>query len=413
LVVAGWVVAHDSSLEAVRLVSTSGDPAREARLIPLNARELPEVTDAVPADRLDAALATGRAIRAEVSLLELAPGTDLEVRVVTASGDRSTTTRLGTITGIPPIRIQTDYRERTSPLLLTAIGRSGTTWMMGLLQQHPQVVVPGYHPFEYRQAAYLWHVGRILLSPGDFHNSMHPDSFEVANRYRVGFDPWNTDEYLRSVKPDDLGRWHRTVWPPAVVEFLKRGLDQFAHAAGAGRPGGAPRLIAEKASTSPLIHVISSLYPGARRVFLVRDFRDIYCSARAMNAKRGSSSFGREAQATELDWLAGFGRELTHLARTYRLYASTSTLVRYEDLVARTPDELARVFREVGVDHDAGTVRRVIEAADDGSAREQHQTASDTVSSVGRWRTELTQPERELVERRFAEVLADLGYALT
>jgi hypothetical protein len=195
------------------------------------------------------------------------------------------------------------------------------------------------------------------------------------------------------------------------VDLVKRQLDEFAVAAAAGRGRRPPLLIAEKALPSPMINVISRVYPRSRRVFLVRDFRDTYCSARAMNAKRGTPSFGRSSFSDDVAWLASFGRGLGQVMQYYRLNQGTSTLLRYEDLVTDTEAELARVFREVGIDHDPRTVKDVIARASGGFEISIHQTASDTASSVGRWRTELTTDERDAVEAQFTDLLVGLGYA--
>ena len=46
------------------------------------------------------------------------------------------------------------------------------------------------------------------------------------------------------------------------------------------------------------------LYPAARELFLVRDFRDMIASMQAYNARKGFGDFGRET-AAERRHLAG------------------------------------------------------------------------------------------------------------
>ena len=41
------------------------------------------------------------------------------------------------------------------------------------------------------------------------------------------------------------------------------------------------------------------LYPDGREIFLVRDFRDMLCSIRAFNEKRGSAAFGLDGPGAE------------------------------------------------------------------------------------------------------------------
>jgi hypothetical protein len=95
--------------------------------------------------------------------------------------------RIGCVNGTSGLE-NTFEPSRYAPIIVPAMGRSGTSLMMGLLNAHPEIVVPGDHPYEYRQASYFWHAIRILSSAANFEFSMHNDGFEQSHFYNIGYD---------------------------------------------------------------------------------------------------------------------------------------------------------------------------------------------------------------------------------
>ena len=60
------------------------------------------------------------------------------------------------------------------------------------------------------------------------------------------------------------------------------------------------------------------LYPAARELFLVRDFRDMIASMRAYNARKGFGDFGRETAQSDAAWLADLRRGVVALRDAWR-----------------------------------------------------------------------------------------------
>ncbi len=105
------------------------------------------------------------------------------------------------------------------------------------------------------------------------------------------------------------------------------------------------------------------LYPAARELFLVRDFRDMIASMRAYNARKGFGDFGRETAQSDATWLAELRRGVVALRDAWRERGDTTSLVRYEDLV-RDPDAtLPPLLASLGLDAAPETVSRLIAAA--------------------------------------------------
>ena len=86
------------------------------------------------------------------------------------------------------------------------------------------------------------------------------------------------------------------------------------------------------------------LYPSAKEIFLVRDFRDMACSILAFDRKRGFAGFGRPDGAATRSTCA---MELREMALDLRKQLGhdrrdRAHLVRYEDLVLRPIETVAR-----------------------------------------------------------------------
>ena len=82
-----------------------------------------------------------------------------------------------------------------------------------------------------------------------------------------------------------------------------------------------------------------------------------------------------------------------------------SRLVRYEDLVLEPEQTLGRICALLEL--EAGPAeQREAEAA----TFQRHGTSGSPQESIGRWRNELTEEERELCETAFGDFLKILGY---
>src|SRR4029077_12418921 len=99
----------------------------------------------------------------------------------------------------------------------------------------------------------------------------------------------------------------------------------------------APLFFAEKGLPDHVPDVLADVYPDAREVILVRDIRDVICSAVAFDAKRGRRSFGRESLDDDLGFVSQLHMDLGRLVRSWQRRQSTALLVRYETLI-RAPE---------------------------------------------------------------------------
>jgi Sulfotransferase family len=129
----GWAVGRDARAESVEVVYHE----RVLRTVP------------VRGPRSDVAAALGIApetdcvFHALVGLIGLKPESTLSCRVVLEDGSRIET---GSIT-VRREPLRTDYDPMLAPLMVTTLGRSGSTWLLQILASHPEVVVFRQFPY--------------------------------------------------------------------------------------------------------------------------------------------------------------------------------------------------------------------------------------------------------------------------
>ena len=118
--------------------------------------------------------------------------------------------------------VQSGFEPRLQPLMLTTMGRAGTTWTMRLLSEHPEIVVHRWHPYELRTARYWWHMLKTLSEPRDPHHSAQADRFQT-NKQWVGYNPFYPEPIAVTPGLDgvDGSRLHRR--PGSILPAQRRG----------------------------------------------------------------------------------------------------------------------------------------------------------------------------------------------
>lgn len=133
--VRGWVVGRRSRVATVQLIDRS--LRRVFRESPLNGPR-PDVADHYP--HVNHARESGFQI--PFSLLNLHPVSSVEIIAVLQDGS---SIPLGTASFCRNALVS-GYLPRLQPLMVSCLGRSGSTYLMKILKHHPQVVVHGDAP---------------------------------------------------------------------------------------------------------------------------------------------------------------------------------------------------------------------------------------------------------------------------
>jgi hypothetical protein len=392
--VGGWALGRHSKAETVELVA--GD--EPIRAIPLWVERLD-----VAAVHPGAPAASG--FWSLCGTLVLEREFTLDVRAVFADGTRAA---LGSIAGRrEPIR--TSFEPQLQPLLVTSLGRTGTTLLMSLLSAHPAIVAHRTHPYEIFPARYWLHLLRVLAEPADHTHSSHPSSF-TEDIWRVGYNPFHTAPVTQA---SELANLFGDSYVERLARFSQESIDDFYRTTATLQEQPDARFFVEKFQPDALPRLAWDLYPEMKEIVLVRDFRDLICSVFAFNEKRGTVDFGRDGFESDAEYVRYVGPRAKQLLDAAKSRRGRAELVRYEDLATDPEGTLRRILRYLVLDHDPAIVQAMVRAALDHPATAQHRTSSSVDESIGRWKSDLPKSLHPVVDESLSPVLAELGYAVS
>jgi hypothetical protein len=296
--------------------------------------------------------------------------------------------------------------EGPAPLMVTTLGRSGSTLLMTLLSLHPQVAA--FDPVEYdsRPFAYQLEAAIAMASPASRMRLV--DSAVQDDAWWLGRETVPVEELVRLDEP-----LRELLFGAPVERLLRSAVHRaatFVGELGAAQERTDVRYAAEKSGPAHLPRLMRELCADGREIFLVRDFRDVIASMLAFNAKRGYDAFGREDVDSDeqfVRWQAGIAAAL---AAGWRERRDGALLVRYEELVADVPAALARILDYLELDGAPSLVGGIVDRAQALLDQTQHRTVQDASASSGRWETDLPPALQKLANQAFARPLEEFGY---
>ena len=392
---AGWVLGIDQPVQEIE-IHQSGAVIRKT---PLD-QERRDVAHDYP----DSPGSGTCGFRTWVSVVGLEPGVNLQVRAVLGDGSRA---RLGGVS-LRHQPVQSGFEPRLQPLMLTTMGRAGTTWTMRLLSEHPEIVVHRWHPYELRTARYWWHLLKTLSEPRDPYHSAQADRFQT-NKQWVGYNPFYPEPI--AVTPG-LGEWMGRDYVEDLTRFCQRCAEETYLRIAAGQGQSNVKYMAEKHRADNLPWLVWELYPKAKEIFLVRDFRDVYSSMLAYNEKFGRRAFGPAHIESDADF-ASFLRNSTirNLSRSWPKRQDRAHLIRYEDLITRPTEILHGVLTYLELDASDATIDGMIDRASaENPEMKRHLTSSEVSTSLGRWKSSLSPELQSVANSAFSDVLQQFGY---
>lgn len=387
--VSGWVLARSSLPAAVEV----GHGGKVLRRLPVRMRRLDVARQRPGREGAEECGFTGL-----VTVLGLPERLRLDLSVVLRDGTREA---VGAIEGSRgPLRPA--YEPTLQPLMVTTLGRMASTWMMSLLAAHPRIVALRRYPYECKTAKYWLQVLRSLAEPamqGGDAGTVH------ADRWWVGVNPFLVPDMAREPRPG-VG-----LYTERLAELCLRNIDSWYGDLAHGLIKEDVRYFAEKFTPTHLPALARELYPGAKEVFLVRDFRDWICSILAFDAKRGFHGFGRRPDEPVEEYVRRHARNALVLREQWEARRSSAHLVRYEDLVDAPEETLRGLLEYLELEAQPASIAALLEEADlESAAHPRHRTSTDARASVGRWRRELEPSVRQAAEEIFEPALETFGY---
>ena len=298
-----------------------------------------------------------------------------------------------------------DASSYLQPILLSALARSGTTWLMRLLISHPAIVGYPRYPYELHVAGYAWHACRVLTAPSGLTGLSHPDLFWF-DLQRISSNPFFSSYF------DDLSDWFKGEYIKRTLSHQQSTIESFYRYLSIKTLKQDALFFVEKQVVPYYSWLVWDLYPRTREIFLVRDWRDVFCSILAFNSNRGIATFGREKVDNDTDFAHRLKKDISSLYKEYVMRSEKVLLVRYEDLISNLHEELKRIFKYIGIDSKSAVVDLVIEqASQPDPLLQQHRTSHSEQESVGRWKRDLSPELQEAVNAIFQEQLQAFGYA--
>jgi Sulfotransferase family len=391
----GWALSEEAELTKIEVLQ-EGRVVAEAE--PGEGRE--DIATAFPA----VAHAGNCGFRASVSALDLRQDFELAVvgrgpgfhfPIAEVAGARAPLPAAG--------------EDLIQPLMVNTIGRSGSTWLVWLLSCLPEAVAFSPWARDARVGTYWTSVLQTLARPQSYLAQLVPGPLEQKTwwldrpdlRFGVGGDP-------------ELEAWLGGEAVESLAQVCQNRIDTFyARLAGGGE---APRYFVEKYLPYQLTpDLLSELYPGARELILVRDFRDMLCSVIAFNRKRGWEAFGRAEAADDVEYVqTTIANSARRLARRLRERGDEAHLVRYEDLILEPAATLGSILEFLGLEAGEEAVAATLERADRDSPKvDDHRTTEKASASIGRWKRDLSPDLTRVCAEVLDPVLAEFGYEPT
>ena len=183
-----------------------------------------------------------------------------------------------------------------------------------------------------------------------------------------------------------------------------------------------PLILVKEPNGSHAAELVARLLPSSRMIFLLRDGRDVVDSMIDADSEGGwrTRTEGVAPLRTAEERLAGVRRQahlwLLRTIATERACAvlgpEGSITVRYEDLLADTESELARLDRWLGLDRSERQIRAAVRSNRFGSLRNRLRGRRKGVraASPGLWRRNLSASEQAAIEELIGPKLRELGY---
>jgi Sulfotransferase family len=391
--VRGWVLGREHPASAVELVQAG----LLVRRVPVEI-ERPDLQAAYPEH--DRAAQSG--FFATIGALSLSPDFELMVR---ARLEDKTRVPFATIRGTRAM-LRSPFEPRIQPLLVTTLGRTGSTAVVRLLGAHPEIVA--YRPFEYepRIATYWTGVLKALAEPASHRRQITPNG-PIDGSWWLGLDP----PLPRPLKDPAIQTWLGGRAVEELAAFCQSRMEELYLQVAALDDRSHTTYFAEKFRPDSIPPLVRELYPGSREIVLVRDFRDMLSSMFAYNAKRGIEGFRRDSAASDADYvLDRVQSSVNALAAAWRAREGRAHLLRYEDLVLRPAETVEALLSYLGLEGSPATIDTMLSSLNSAET-EGHRTISTPKDTIGRWKKDLSPELQEVCREALGPSLQAFGYA--
>lgn len=286
--------------------------------------------------------------------------------------------------------------------------RSGSTWLLRMLGDHPRVVA-------INEPQIGWYLGPFMCDLP----AVDPD--------KLGIDTFTLRRIQQDRRQQFFAEEFSDVWLPALTRMLRERF--YAHAVRYPPAAGLTSILRGKGfvlvkepNGSQSADLLARAMPESRFLFLLRDGRDVVDSELAANlagswvAREFPGAVGLQPD-DRLSFVVQSAKKWlwrTEVVETaFAEHRGPKLLLRYEDLLEDPLRHLREVLEWLGDDLPGDDLRRIVAthsfAAVPAEARGPsrfHRSAS-----VGTWRQNLHPDEQDALEAVLGDKLRDLSYA--
>jgi Sulfotransferase domain len=303
--------------------------------------------------------------------------------------------------------------------------KSGTTWLMEMLDAHPEILCRGEgRPF-----------GRNFRQE---HKKGRRRGYPPVSLYNAIASSEDLRSWIeRSVwsKRDNVNEHHRNLTRLAIEYFLVHQLIRTDK-----------RIVGDKTVLlSPqIMKEIGAIFPDARVIHIIRDGRDVAVSTMHhiwnQAEDRGGTTKATPAQLAKREayrenpqkvleseegifpdgWLADYAAQWSaSVGKSVKdgplSLGKGYAEVRYEDLLYRPEEEFGRLLEFLGADADESTVSRCIAAASfeklsEGRKRGEEAASFYRKGIAGDWKNVFTEQNKQEFKAAAGDLLIELGY---
>lgn len=327
--------------------------------------------------------------------------------VMQGAMDDGSVIKLATISGTrKPVR--SSFKPLLQPIILNSLGRTGTTMLMRLFSAHPNIVVQKPYPYEVHVASYWAQFFKVLSAPYPGPERDVPN----IQQHHPAIMP-NVNFISKYMSDPQVKYWVGVRYVEDLAGFCQQSMEGYYKSVAAAQNQKVPMYFAEKFYPSFIPWIIRDLYPKAKEIVLVRDFRDMLASINAFNAKRNSVKFGRNKVQSDEDYVRRLSVKGIHnLHQAWMARRDKVHLVRYEDVILDPINTLRSILQYLGLEHSNSTIETMLSAAStvENEAEQAHRTSRSPEESIGRWKKDLSPSLQALCEREFGSILKSFGY---
>ncbi|MEM9324699.1 MAG: sulfotransferase [Bacteroidota bacterium] len=296
---------------------------------------------------------------------------------------------LGFLSALPkkyPIRTQGDPPD---PFFIINAGRSGSTLLNRLLNQHSAAFLPPeqyfLHNLIIKFQLYNWMLWRDLgkVLAGELVSSLGAHAWE-----------WDYEKTFRDI-----------VLAEGEDRSLRRIVDKVIRDY-AVQTGASPAFWGD---TTPLnaqyINELFSVYPKAKYIFLVRDGRDVVASY------QGGSHEVHQGLSEHVE-CAKHWRDVARVYRWLEKRGAALRLVKYEDLVADTSTVMAGIVDFLGLDGESLDTNKVDVPDIPFYALPHHEELRKPIHDqrIGRWKSILSAQQLDQIMPILERPMKDFDY---